>query len=118
MTGDRLDIAIDNFFDEQSDLSLSQRMNELRNAFMWNAGRLLKKIGKKEKISEPEEYRHIEGMKFLAQMEKVYNSQLRAAKAEGKTTDQMDKEWLKEIKIKASTISPIVRDMNEFKTGT
>jgi hypothetical protein len=115
MTGDRLDIAIDNFFDENSDLPLSQRMNELRNAFMWNAGRLLKKIGKKEKVSEPEEYSHLEGMKFLAQMEKVYSSQLRAAKAEGKTTDQMDKEWLKEIKETKSTIGNIVRrtDVNE-----
>jgi hypothetical protein len=56
-------------------------------------------------------------MKQFRIIERIYESELKQAKNAGKSAEDVDKEYLKRIKGMKSTLSPIVRDMNE-KTGT
>lgn len=117
---DKLDKAIEEFEDEESGVPFSERFANLRKAFMWNAFEALKKVkkyGTKSPISAEEEYKQVEGMKQFRIIERIYESELKQAKIAGKTAEDIDEEYLKKIKSMKSTLSPIVRNMNE-KTGT
>ena len=109
---DKLDQAITAFEDEESDIPFSTRFSNLRRALMWNAFDKLKDIkknGTKSQISEENTFIQEECMKQFSLIEKMYNSELRAAKLEGKKQTDVDKDWLKKIKETTSTIGEIVR---------
>lgn len=109
---DRLDLAISQFEDESSEIPFSTRFSNLRRALMWNAFSKLKDIkknGLKSKMSDEDVFIQEEAMKQFVLIEKMYNSELKAAKLEGKRQGDVDKEWLKKIKETASTIGEIVR---------
>lgn len=117
---DKLDIAIAEFEDENSDIPFEQRLSNLRTALMWNAFEAIKRVkryGTKSPLSEEEEYKQVECMKQFKMMEAMYNSELRMAKSTGKRSEDIDRDYLKKIHSMKDTIAPIVRNMNE-KTGT
>lgn len=117
---DKLDKAIAEFEDEESGVPFSERFDNLRSAFLWNAFEAIKRIKKhgiKSPISAEEEYKQVEGMKQFRIIERIYESQLKSAKLAGKNSEDIDKEYLKKIKDMKNTLSPIVRNMND-KTGT
>lgn len=109
---DRLDKAIKEFEDETSDVPFSIRLSNLRSAWMWNVFETMKDIkkhGKNSQMSEEKIYIQEQGIKQFALIEKMYNSELKAAKAEGKKVVDVDSEMLKKIKEKESSIGAIVR---------
>lgn len=113
---DRLDKAIEEFENENSEISFSIRLSNLRSAWMWNVFETMKDIkkhGKNSQISEEKIYIQEQGIKQFALIEKMYNSELKAAKLEGKKLGDIDKEWLQKIKEGESTIGSIVRDMRD-----
>lgn len=108
---DRLDLAIDAFFDEEDHKSFGEKFEDLRDALMLNSILTIKKIkkyGKKSPISEDEEYKHEECMKQFKHFEKLYLSQMKVSKAGGKTQEEFDAHWLKNIKNQKSSIGNIV----------
>lgn len=115
---DKLDKAIAAFEDEESDIPFSERFSMLRRAWMDNAFEtmmFIKKKGLKEPLSEEKRYIQEEGIKQFSIMEKMYNSELKAAEKSGKKQDDVDNEWLKRIKEIPSTMGSVVRDMRESK---
>lgn len=124
MNVDKLKRAIELFEDETSDMTFSQRISELRNAFMWNVFYTIKKIkkyGKKADISEDAIYIQEEGIKQFHLLEKLYFAELKAAARTGKSEKDVDQEWLKRIRESPSSLGSIVRSMSketeEVKTG-
>lgn len=109
----RLDRAIEQFEDETLDISMGERISGLRNALMWDAYRKLKAIGKAKKMGEKieEDADHIDRMKYFKDIEKMYISELKMNKITGKSSDNMDKEFLKRIKEEKGSIGDIVRDL-------
>ena len=109
-----LDRAIEQFEDETLDLSMGERIAILRNALMWDAYHKLKAIGKKRSQGLPfeEDQDHLDRMKYFKDIERMYISELNMIKRLGKSTDSMDKEFLKRIKEEKSSIGEIVRDIS------
>lgn len=114
----RLDRAIEDFEDETLDLSLGERISNLRSALTWAAFERIKrihKLGKKSEESEDLDFKQTECQKQFKIIDQMYNSQLRQNKMLGKAQDEgMDKEWLKKVK-ESTTLGSIVRNMNEKK---
>jgi len=121
MSDNRLDIAIQNFENPESELSLGERISELRDALTWAAFDRLKRIqkhGTKATISEEEEFKQIEGQKMFKQIEALYYSQLKQNKLLGKKDEEgMGKDFLKRIREQQGTMGSIVRNMNEKKVS-
>ena len=115
---DRLDKAIAAFEDENSDLSLGERLSNLRLALQWAAFNKLKRIHSKGSKTEDEDsdeldFKQEECTKQFKIMEQMYYSQLKQNKASGKADDDMmDKDWIKTVK-EANTLGSIVRDMSK-----
>lgn len=110
---DKLDKAIAEFEDEESGVPFSERFDNLRSAFLWNAFEAIKRIkkhGTKSPISAEEEYKQVEGMKQFRIIERIYESQLKSAKLAGKNSEDIDKEFLNRVRQKKSTIGEIVRE--------
>lgn len=120
MSSNRLDAAISDFEDETLDLSLGERISNLREAITWAAFhrlKLLHKYGKKSKEAEDLEYKQVETWKAFKVIETLYYSQIKQNKMLGKSQDDgMDKDFLKRIKEQKSTIGAIVREIP--KEGT
>ena len=109
---DKLDLAIEEFYNEESKLTISEKISNLRNAYMWtslNAMKRIKQHGTKSPISAEEEYKQTEGLKQFKLFEKMYESELKSAKLQGKKTEDLDSNWLKDIKNAQSTIGSIIR---------
>jgi hypothetical protein len=121
---DKLDRAISAFENENSETPFSERFSQLRWAWMDNAFdtmKYIKKNGIKNPISENKRYVQEEGIKQFGIMEKMYNLELKAGEKKGKKQEDIDTEWLKEVKKMKSSMGSIVRDMREGlneKTGT
>ncbi len=109
---DKLDLAIEEFYNEESGLTISEKISNLRNAYMWtslNTMKRIKQFGTKSPISAEEEYKQTEGVKQFKIFEKMYESELKSAKLQGKKTEDLDTNWLKDIKNAKSTIGSIIR---------
>ncbi len=116
MPKDRIDKAIEAFEDETSDLTMGERISNLRMALTWSAFDRIKRIqqlGTKAPESAELEYKQVESQKQFKIIEMMYNSQLRHNKLSGKANeDGMDKDWLRKIK-ESNTLGSIVVDMKE-----
>lgn len=113
---DKLDKAIAAYEDENSELTVSERFSMLRWGFVDNAYstiKYIKKHGIKNPISENKKYIQEEAIKQFSIMEKMYNSELKAAEKSGKKQVDVDMEWLKKIKEGESTMGNVVRDMRD-----
>lgn len=113
---DRLDKAIADFEDETLDLTMGDRITNLRSALALVAFERLKRVqkfGKKiNKECEELEFKQVECQKMFKVIENMYYSQLKQNKILGKAqNDGMDKEFLKKIKEQKSSIGDIVRDL-------
>lgn len=111
---ERLIRAIDDFEDESLDLTLSDRIANIRNALMWAAFEGLKSISKlEEKNDEVEvfEFQQEASMKQFKIMEKLYESQIKTNKLLGKKDDKINSDFLQALKGMKSSLSPIVRDL-------
>lgn len=109
---DKLDDAIAAFEDESSEIPFSERFSRLRWAWMDNAFQTMmyiKKNGAKNPISDNKRYVQEEGIKQFGIMEKMYNLELKAGEKKGKKQEDIDTEWLKEVKKMKSSIGDIVR---------
>jgi hypothetical protein len=121
---DKLDKAIAAFEDENSEKPFSERFSLMRWGWMDNAYetmKYIKKNGAKNPISDNKRYIQEEGIKQFSIMEKMYNLELKAGEKKGKKQEDIDTEWLKEVKKMKSSMGSIVRDMREGlneKTGT
>ena len=107
----RLDKAIQDFEDKNSDLTLADRISGLREALMWNAFdgiKLISKEGAKSEISEETESKQKKCMELFKILEKMYISGLKSNKIEGKSDDSMDKEWIQKMKQSQSSLGSIV----------
>lgn len=109
---DRLDKAIRDFEDEELDLTMGERISNLRSALTWAAFDRLKKINKsgtKSAESEELEFKQIECLKQFKLIDQMYTSQLRHNKLSGKALDDgMGKDFLKHLKEMKSSIGDIV----------
>lgn len=121
---DKLDEAIELFEDQIVDLPVAERFSVLRWAWANNAFetmKYIKKNGIKNPISDNKRYIQEEGIKQFSIMEKMYNLELKAGEKKGKKQEDIDNDWLKEVKKMKSSIGSVVRDMREGlneKTGT
>jgi hypothetical protein len=109
---DKLDNAIAAFEDENSELPFSERFSMLRWAWLDNAFdtmKFIKKKGIKNPVSEDATYIQEQGIKQFSLMEKMYNMELKAGEKKGKKQEDIDTDWLKEIKKSKSSIGDIVR---------
>lgn len=109
---DRLDHAIAQFEDETLPLSLGERVSLLRNALLLNAFQSIQRIkkhGTKSPISAEEEYKQVECMKHFKIIESMYNSEMKANKASGKTGDAVTSDFMKQIKEMKSSIGDIIQ---------
>lgn len=113
----RLDRAIQDFEDENSDLTLGERISNLRTALTWAAFERMKKIhqlGTKAEQSAEEDYKQTECQKKFKTIEHMYNSQMKQNKLMGKSQEaDLDKEWIRKLKESDSSLGSIVRNMNE-----
>lgn len=119
----KLDKAMQDFEDENSDLTLGERISNLRTALSWSAFERMKRIhkfGTKAEESIEEEFKQVECQKMFKIIENMYNSQMKQNKLMGKASeDGMGKEFLKKIKQENSSIGDIVRDLRiAHKEGT
>jgi hypothetical protein len=109
---DKLDKAIAAFEDENSEKPFSERFSLMRWGWMYNAYetmKYIKKNGAKNPISDNKRYIQEEGIRQFGIMEKMYNSELKAGEKKGKKQEDIDTEWLKEVKKMKSSIGDIVR---------
>lgn len=114
----RLDRAIRDFEDENSELSLGERISAIREALMWNAHEAMKRInqfGKKDPISEEEDYKQTECMRWFKELEKLYNSQIKMNKILGKKENSIDQDFIHKIKGMKGSIGEIVREIQPSK---
>lgn len=109
----RLDLAIEEFFNEKSLLSFADKFSNLRQAYMWNGLELIRKINKREKLSEDELSKQEEGLKQFKMLEKMYLSELKAGKVQGKSSEALDREWTEKLKKSDSHIGSIVRQQKQ-----
>lgn len=113
----RLDRAIADFEDETLDLTMGERIFNLRDALTWAAFERLKrihKLGTKAKESEELDFKQIECQKQFKLIDQLYTSQIRHNKLLGKAQEEgMDKDFLKRLKESHSSLGSIVRNMNE-----
>ena len=111
----RLDRAIADFEDETLDITMGERISNLRSALTWAAFERLKrihKLGKKSAESEDLDFKQIECQKQFKLIDQMYQSQIRQNKLTGKAQDDgMDKDWLKKIKEQKGSMGDIVRDL-------
>lgn len=120
---DKLDNAIAAFEDENSDTPFSERFSQMRWGWLDNAYdtmKYIKKNGIKNPISENKRYIQEEGIKQFSIMEKMYNLELKAGEKKGKKQEDIESEWMKEVRKMKSSMGSIVRDMREGlneKTG-
>lgn len=116
---DQLDLALEEFSNEYSAMTFGEKFANLRNALMWNTinmMRRIKKHGIKSPLSAEEKYKQEEAMKQFRLLERMYDSEKKAAKADGKNADEeIDKNWLRDIKNSKSTIGSIVVSMSDKK---
>ncbi len=80
---DKLDKAIADFEDETLDLSLGDRISNLRSALTWAAFERIKrvqKLGKKAEESEELRFKQVETWKWFKIVEQMYYSQLKQNK--------------------------------------
>lgn len=109
---DRLDRAIRDFEDETLDLTMGERISNLRSALTWAAFERLKriqKLGKKAPESEELDFKQIECQKQFKLIDQMYTSQLRHNKLLGKALDDgMGKDFLKQLKGMKSSIGEII----------
>lgn len=111
---DKLDQALAQFDDETLDITLGERISGLRQALMWNAFRTMqrvKKSGTKDPISEEEQYKQEECMKHFKIIETMYNSELKANKAAGISTEKMNSQMLQKIKDMKSSLGSIITNI-------
>lgn len=111
----RLDKALDDFFDKDSKLSFSDKFSNLRQAYMWNAINSMRKIQKNgigSPISDDESYKQVEGMKQFKVLEKLYMSELKTNKMSGISDVETDRMFMEKIKAHKDTIGDVVRDSN------
>ena len=112
----RLDKAIRDFEDENSDLTMGERISNLRTALSWAAFERIKtihKLGTKAEESIEEDYKQTECQKKFKIIDQMYNSQLKQNKLTGKANeDGMGEEFLRKIKEQKSSIGDIVRDID------
>lgn len=112
---DRLDRAIRDFEDETLDLSMGDRITNLRNALTWAAYERLKriqKVGKKSEEGEDLDFKQIECQKQFKLIEGMFFSQLKQNKLLGKAQDDgMGKDFLQRIKEEKGSMGDIVRDL-------
>lgn len=112
---DRLDQAIADFEDETLELSLGERISNLRLALTWAVFERLKLIhlyGKKSPEAEDLHYKQVECQKQFKIINQLYTDQLRQNKLIGKAHDDgIDKNFLAKIKEQKSSIGQIVRDL-------
>lgn len=111
----RLDRAIKDFEDETLDLTMGERISNLRTALTWAAYERIKrihKVGIKSKQGADLDFKQVETQKQFKLIEQMYYSQLRQNKLLGKAQDEgMDKDWLKKIKELKGSMGEIVRDL-------
>lgn len=111
---DRLDHAIAQFEDETLPLSLGDRVSLLRNALLLNAFQTIQRIkkhGTKNPVSEEEEYKQVECMKHFKIIESMYNSEVKANKAAGKTGEALTLDFMKQIKEMKGSIGDIIQNI-------
>lgn len=109
---DKLDKAIADFEDENLDLTLGERVSQLRDALMWNAFKAMQKIkknGASSPISQEEEYKHTECMRYFKELEKMYISEIKFNKATGAPPDHVGYDFIRKIKEMKSSIGDIVQ---------
>lgn len=112
----RLDRAIAEFEDETLDLTMGERISNLRSALTWAAFERIKRIhkyGLKSDEGQDLDYKQTECQKQFKIIVQNYESQLKQNKLSGRAQeDGMDKEWVKRIK-ESNSLGSIVRNMNE-----
>ena len=107
----RLDKAIEDFEDENSTLTLGERIAGLGEALMWNSFESIKMVnkhGSKSEINEEEEYKQEKCMKLFKELEKMYLSKLKSNKIEGKSDDNLHREWIQKMKQSQGSLGSIV----------
>lgn len=112
----RLDKAIFDFEDETLDLSLGDRISNLRSALQWSAFERIKRInelGTKAEESAELDFKQTESQKLFKIIENMYYSQLRQNKMLGKAQDEgmSSKDFLQKIKSEKSSMGDIVRSL-------
>lgn len=117
-TPNKIDEALEEFYNENSTMDMSEKMSNLRNAFMLSALDSIKEVNRKgTKMLERTEtiFKQEEGMKQFNLLQRMYESQLKSAKVEGKTPEDVNNQWLKDIKESKGSMGDIVRNMHENK---
>ena len=107
----RLEKAIQEFEDSDSDLTLADRIAGLREALMWNAFdeiKLINKEGVKREGSEEAEEKQKKCMESFKILEKMYLSGLKSNKIEGKSDDTLDREFIQKMKQSQGSLGSIV----------
>lgn len=106
MASEKLIKAIADFEDENSQLTLGERIDNLRTALLWNSFNSLKK---------GEEHEKTDIMKHFADMERMYANQIKLNKLSGKSNEKMNDDFMKSIREMKSSIGSIVMNLNEEK---
>lgn len=109
----RIDEALNEFFDEASTLTFNEKFYNLQQAYMWNAldaMRRIQEFGKEAPESKDEEFKQVEGMKQFKILEKMYMSQLKSNKLKGISESETNKGFMEKIKQHKDSIGDIVRD--------
>lgn len=110
--------AISEFENEESKVPFSERVSNIRNALIWGSFtgiKMTQKYGANNPEREKQMEKHAEYMRYFAEIEKLYASELRANRISGKTNDSgMNSAFLKKIKSQNnSTVGSVVRNLNK-----
>lgn len=110
--------AINEFENENSKTPFSEKLSNIRNALIWGSFtgiKMTQKYGANNMEREKQMEKHSEYMRYFAEIEKMYASELRANKISGRNNEAgMNSAFLKRIKnMTQSTVGSVVRKLND-----
>lgn len=114
MPKDKIKEALDEVENEESEMSLEQKFDDLGQTIIANSYNILKSIRDKGVRIDPDvEYRQIESVKQFKIIASTIMTLKRTGRIVSTPNSQFDAQLMRKIKEQPSTVGNIVRSMND-----
>ena len=109
----RLEKAIEDFSNDESTEGLGARIEEIRNAIMWQNLDYMKRSVKGKPVSEEDQEKLDNIQKWFSGIEKLYANGRKMSKLKGESINKMDIDFLDEIKKMKNAAGEVVRQTGD-----
>lgn len=108
----KLEKAVEDFEDNNSAKQIYERISDLRQALMWDSFTALKDAVLNNTISNDQEEKREACMKYFADIERMFLSDVKANKILGGSSDKFNNDFINKIKEnRDGTLGEVVRDL-------